>query len=373
MNLPGRNWIFNGQPKRIKNDRILISLGALTLSSITVASAWQQQQQKQQPITTDWAVRSTGNQGWRTDTGLLLLAFRPPSRRSILHNRNTQLCLGSFEGCVRNTGDQKMMNIESPWNLWMLSSSVTAPKVSHCESSTAAKPSGGADSDLDSKKLTTLVPQPQQQEQSIPGAAGSGVEVRELEHLNVKHPHRPQYQEMRLPNRAESSNHAVYGALMRQPGYLLDYRVYRRAHHSKTSSRITTSDEDDLTHHPIPLVVAVAQLGNKLDGHEGIVHGGILALLVDDVLGFAYEAIPIPMAMTANLNLNFRRPLLPHTKFLVQAFLDEQVGRKLLFTVRVTSVDNSILYCEGTSLYVIPKDTLPEIPKDTLPEICARL
>ena len=113
---------------------------------------------------------------------------------------------------------------------------------------------------------------------------------------------------------------------MRQPGYLQDYRIYRRSHHNKTNSRIMNSDEDDLTHHPIPLVVAVVQLGNNLDGHEGVIHGGILALQVDDVLGFAYEEIPIPM-VTANLNLNFGRPLLPHTKFLVQAFLDEQVGR----------------------------------------------
>ena len=87
---------------------------------------------------------------------------------------------------------------------------------------------------------------------------------------------------------------------MRQPGYLQDYRIYRRSHHNKTNSRIMNSDEDDLTHHPIPLVVAVVQLGNNLDGHEGVIHGGILALQVDDVLGFAYEEIPIPM-VTANL------------------------------------------------------------------------
>ena len=156
-------------------------------------------------------MRSTRNQRWTKDTGLLLLPFRPSSRHSILHNRNNQLSLGYFEGRVRNTGHQQMMNIESPWNLWMLPSSVTAPKVSHCESSTTAEQAGGADRDFDIAKVTTLVPQRQQQEQSIPDAAGSVVAVREFEHLNVKRPHRPQYQEMRLPNNTEASNHAVNG------------------------------------------------------------------------------------------------------------------------------------------------------------------
>ena len=145
------------------------------------------------------------------------------------------------------------------------------------------------------------------------------------------------FEEMRIPNRAESENHAVYGTLMREPGHLEELRIYCRLYHDPSnqttplpipsSNHVESLDERRSIHGTeptvnktsaeIPLVVAVVRLGPKLDGHEGIVHGGVTALLVDDVLGFAYEAIPVEMAMTANLNLNFRRPLLPSKRSIV--------------------------------------------------------
>jgi len=75
-------------------------------------------------------------------------------------------------------------------------------------------------------------------------------------------------------------------------------------------------------------------------------------------LGFAYDSIPVnrpKMAVTANLNINFRHPLSPQTKFIIQAFLRRREGRKLFLEARVTSPDERIVYCEASSIFVIPK------------------
>jgi uncharacterized protein (TIGR00369 family) len=103
-------------------------------------------------------------------------------------------------------------------------------------------------------------------------------------------------------------------------------------------------------------VVAVVQIGASLDGHEGVVHGGILALLIDDVLGFGYEALgDVPMAVTANLNINYIAPVPANTTVLVVADLLRREGRKLYWEVRVVSTDRKTLFCNATSLFIIPR------------------
>lgn len=163
------------------------------------------------------------------------------------------------------------------------------------------------------------------------------------------------FREMPTPTRAQAENHAIFGSLMTQPGLVEEYRVFR---HVQEDTEQTENNQNKTQEGPPPLVMAAVRLGPKLNGHDGIVHGGILALLIDDVLGFSYEALPVDppeLAVTANLNVNFRHPLSPHTQFIIQSFLQERQGRKLVFAFRVTSPDEKILYCEGTSIYVIPK------------------
>jgi acyl-coenzyme A thioesterase PaaI-like protein len=80
------------------------------------------------------------------------------------------------------------------------------------------------------------------------------------------------------------------------------------------------------------VIIANISLGNRLNGHTGIVHGGILALLLDDLMGFGF-----------------------HVKRIT---CEKQEGRKIYFLAQVTSPDSTVLYCEASSLYIIPKDQL---------------
>jgi hypothetical protein len=66
------------------------------------------------------------------------------------------------------------------------------------------------------------------------------------------------------------------------------YEIFRN---DKIPSDVMTSDSwspSSKQHNDEITVAAVLRLGRSLDGHEGIVHGGIMALLIDNVLGFGY-------------------------------------------------------------------------------------
>jgi acyl-coenzyme A thioesterase PaaI-like protein len=136
------------------------------------------------------------------------------------------------------------------------------------------------------------------------------------------------------------------------------------------------------------IVVAKIQLGRSADGHPGVVHGGILALLIDDVLGFAYPIVlarncssnkndsgsnsmvsasntgddgagagagadvsTAPpddtgpandvVAVTANLNVNYASPVPSGSSIRVLVYLTEQTARKLVWKAIVRNKDGN--------------------------------
>jgi acyl-coenzyme A thioesterase PaaI-like protein len=86
-----------------------------------------------------------------------------------------------------------------------------------------------------------------------------------------------------------------------------------------------------------------------------VVHGGIVALLFDDCMGFGFWAMGVQYAVTANLSVDYRAPVPADSRVLVRVRLSKQEGRKLYFTAQMTNLDGSVLYAEATSLYIIPR------------------
>lgn len=202
-----------------------------------------------------------------------------------------------------------------------------------------------------------------------------------------------QYLLMPIPDRGKLSTHAIHGTLFNDC-CIARYDVYRkrRKSHSTTTNtaRTTNATEDKstrVTEHAD--VVAIVTVGSDLDGHNNIVHGGIIALVIDDVLGFGYFAVLLQeaeqqwekngnnstttdtilhdvVAVTANLNINYRAPVPSNSTIIVEATLvpnDElaetrREKNKFYWNVRVVSLDRTTTYCQGTSLYVIPKRQL---------------
>jgi acyl-coenzyme A thioesterase PaaI-like protein len=157
------------------------------------------------------------------------------------------------------------------------------------------------------------------------------------------------YERVNLPTRAQSSSHAIFGNLL-QPNLLESYHVYKRIIHDQS----TTIDENT------ECVLAVVQIGDCLDGHEGVVHGGILALLLDDTMGFAYEALGVKKAVTASLKVDYRAPVLAGSTLVLKVRFSKQEGRKLYFEAQITSPDEEVLYAEASSLYIVPRLDIQE-------------
>ncbi|GKY94793.1 hypothetical protein MPSEU_000444500 [Mayamaea pseudoterrestris] len=164
------------------------------------------------------------------------------------------------------------------------------------------------------------------------------------------------YEYIEPPPRALMESHAVLGALLENDtahgGGIRSFDVYKNIH----------PNDDEV-------VMSIVQLGNNLDGHKGQVHGGILALLIDDTLGYAaIEGLDVPYAVTANLNVNYRAGVPAGSTICIRAVLVERKERKMVWKVvveRWSDDDNeavaATLYCEASSVFVIPRNVYEEM------------
>lgn len=112
------------------------------------------------------------------------------------------------------------------------------------------------------------------------------------------------------------------------------------------------------------VLVAKVDFGTHLNGHGGVVHGGILSLMFDDAMGWGCDVV-LPKTktpVTANLNVNFRKPCLEDTQVELHVILERWERRKLFWKARMVDAQareedgEQVLYAEATSLYIVLKD-----------------
>jgi acyl-coenzyme A thioesterase PaaI-like protein len=169
-----------------------------------------------------------------------------------------------------------------------------------------------------------------------------------------------------------NQSHAVFGALMKK-GLIERCNMYK----------IVPIDEDDKQYdslsignmHTAPkkqeILLADIRVGKNLNGHEGIVHGGIISLLFDESFGWSFEAMPThnvgdntknddesTIVVTANLNVNYRKPLPAETNVVIRVYHEETKGRKVYLSARMESFDGSIVYSDATVLFIKLKKSL---------------
>ncbi|KAI8056507.1 HotDog domain-containing protein [Gilbertella persicaria] len=101
---------------------------------------------------------------------------------------------------------------------------------------------------------------------------------------------------------------------------------------------------------------AVVHLGAKICGHDGIVHGGLAATLLDEGLAcVALPSLPNKFGFTANLNINYRKPIFSNQWVVMKSKLDKLEDRKAFVSAFLQSLDGETIFTEATSLYVSPK------------------
>jgi acyl-coenzyme A thioesterase PaaI-like protein len=79
----------------------------------------------------------------------------------------------------------------------------------------------------------------------------------------------------------------------------------------------------------LPSIVQITHLGQQLCGHPTIIHGGLLATLLDEGLARAcFPALPNKVGVTASLNITYKKPCPANSYVVLRAETTKVDGRK---------------------------------------------
>ncbi|KAH7385673.1 HotDog domain-containing protein [Pyrenochaeta sp. MPI-SDFR-AT-0127] len=108
--------------------------------------------------------------------------------------------------------------------------------------------------------------------------------------------------------------------------------------------------------------VSIQYLGPALCGHPGIVHGGLLATLLDEGLArCCFPALPNKVAVTASLNITYKAPVMAGQVVVLRAETTKVEGRKawvkgwLETLVDEKEGEKAIVLTEGEALFIEPR------------------
>lgn len=103
-------------------------------------------------------------------------------------------------------------------------------------------------------------------------------------------------------------------------------------------------------------VLAFYHLGKRLAGHAGIVHGGIPAVLLDEVMGRAcFPRLAGKIAVTTKLDLEYKSPIPVGSNVLIRADTREVQGRKAWVDAVVEDAVDGRIHVKATALFIEPR------------------
>lgn len=107
-------------------------------------------------------------------------------------------------------------------------------------------------------------------------------------------------------------------------------------------------------------LVAIVYLGKNLCGHPNLIHGGLLATLLDECLArCCFTAFPNKIGMTATLNIDYRNPTPAGSYVVVRAKTTNIDGRKVRAAGHIESLPLEgkmpITLAEASGLFIEPR------------------
>lgn len=95
----------------------------------------------------------------------------------------------------------------------------------------------------------------------------------------------------------------------------------------------------------------MAWFGAGTEGGPGNVHGGALAAVLDEIMGFCswYRGHAV---MTGTLTLHYRKPVPINTETRCEAWIDRIDGRKVYVKGVIQDTDTAETYTEGESIFI---------------------
>ena len=100
-------------------------------------------------------------------------------------------------------------------------------------------------------------------------------------------------------------------------------------------------------------VVAEYAFGTEHSGAPGIAHGGTVAALVDDLLGYALYLVREP-GVTRRLEVDYVKPVLFGTTYTVRGRVDRRDGRKIFCSCVATGPDGVEVFRAKGLFVVVP-------------------
>ena len=110
----------------------------------------------------------------------------------------------------------------------------------------------------------------------------------------------------------------------------------------------------------LPRLTQISYLGPDLCGHPTIVHGGLLATLLDEGLARAcFPALPNKVGVTASLKIDYRAPCPAGSYVVLKAETTKVEGRKAWVKGWIEQLtedgEPGVKYCEAEALFIEPK------------------
>ena len=98
-------------------------------------------------------------------------------------------------------------------------------------------------------------------------------------------------------------------------------------------------------------VVAEHVFEDRHSGAPGIAHGGAVATVVDDVLGFLLYVVRAP-GVTRRLEVDYLKPVLTGVPYVVRGRVDRRDGRKIWVSCECTGPDGVVAF-RSVGLFVV--------------------
>ncbi|OJJ83568.1 PaaI family thioesterase [Aspergillus glaucus CBS 516.65] len=110
-------------------------------------------------------------------------------------------------------------------------------------------------------------------------------------------------------------------------------------------------------------MTSLLYLGSDLSGHPGIVHGGLLATLLDEGLArCCFPALPNKVGVTANLNIDYRLPAMANSYVIMKAETVKVEGRKAWVEGRLETLPKDgqepAVLVEAKALFIEPRQAV---------------
>lgn len=143
------------------------------------------------------------------------------------------------------------------------------------------------------------------------------------------------------------------------------WQSFYKMHRPSESESESESDSNGSDSPVAGELITLLALGRGMNGHVNIIHGGLLATILDDTMGMVagLHQSPGMSTYTATVSISYKKPVPAPGAIICRTWLEKRSGgRKLYLRGRIEGGDGDrALYADAESLWVEVKRKLPKL------------